>query len=270
MILKYFLGALISLPLLPIMYLQAKMIRARVPKLPEAQEPEGTFDKKADKTMRIISLGESTVAGVGIKTHKEGMTGTFAQVFADHFEVNVSWRVYAKSGYTAREVKELILPELDESDPDLILVGIGGNDAFTLNTPWNWISEVKQIVSHLQGNYPGTPIAFLGMPPIKLFPAFTSILQFVLGNLVEILGDRLEAYVAGQDNVYYYARRLTAKDWNERLGVKKTAEELFSDGVHPAKFTYQLWAKDMFRYLMNETDLPQKLKSESPFSQTTG
>lgn len=259
MLLKYLFGAFISLPLLPIMYVQAKMIRARVPKLPEAQEPEGIQNRQTDKTLRLVSIGESTVAGVGIETHDEGMTGTFAKELADRLELNVSWRVYAKSGYTAREVKENILPEIDEPSPDLILLGIGGNDAFVLNTPWTWIKEVKEIVMMLQQNYPHVPIAFLGMPPIKYFPAFTSVLQFVLGNLVDILGDRLALYVSKQENVYYYARRLTPEDWNERLGINKTAEELFSDGVHPAKLTYQVWGKDMLRYLMEETDLKDKL-----------
>lgn len=258
--LKYLFGALISLPLLPIMYIQAKIVRARVPKLPEAEEPSGTNLKTSQNTLSIISLGESTVAGVGINKHKEGMMGVFGQAFADFFEANVSWRVYAKSGYTAKEVRELILPELEESSPDVILVGLGGNDAFTLNTPWGWIKQIKLIVKYLEDTYPDVPIVFLGMPPIKQFPAFSAILQFVLGNLVEILGDTLEEYAATQKNVYYYARRLTAEDWRDRLGVQKTAEELFSDGVHPAKFTYQLWARDTFRYLMEETDISQKLR----------
>lgn len=245
------------------------MIRARVPKLPEAQEPEGLVNRKTTKTLRLISIGESTVAGVGIKTHEEGMTGTFAKELADRLALNVSWRVYAKSGYTAREVKELILPEIDEPSPDLILVGIGGNDAFVLNTPWTWIKEVRGIVAILQQNYPDVPIAFLGMPPIKYFPAFTPVLQFVLGNLVDILGDRLALYVSKKENVYYYARRLTPEDWNERLGINKTATELFSDGVHPAKLTYQVWGKDMLRYLMEETDLEESLITRLKISRAT-
>lgn len=258
--LRYLLGSLISLPLLPIIYLQSLRIRARVPQLPEAEEPRGMVIKKSGPGLRVLFLGESTVAGIGVKTHEEGIAGTFAQEFSNYTGENVSWRVYARSGYTAEEVYTHILPEIEESSLDLFVIGLGGNDAFTLNSPGNWIKHVKKIIDHLQARYPDTPIAFLNMPPIKLFPAFTPQIKFVLGNLVEILGDELETYVANLDNVYYYARRVSAEDWSERLGVEATAEDLFSDGVHPAKFTYQLWAKDMLRYLVEETDLESRLR----------
>ena len=258
--LRYMLGSLISLPLLPIIYLQSLRIRAKVPQLPEAEESRGMVIRKSGPGLRLLFLGESTVAGIGVKTHEEGIAGTFAREFSDYTGENVSWRVYAKSGYTAEEVYTHILPEIEEARVDLFVIGLGGNDAFTLNTPTNWIRHVNKIIQQLQLRYPDTPIAFLNMPPIKLFPAFTPQIKFVLGNLVEILGDELEAHVANRENVYYYARRVSAEDWSERLGVTATAEDLFSDGVHPAKITYQLWAKDMLRYLVEETDFESKIK----------
>jgi len=258
--LRYTLGSIISLPLLPLIYIQSLRIRARVPQLPEAEEDQGMIIKKSGTGLRILFLGESTVAGIGVKKHEEGIAGTFAREFSDHTAENISWRVYAKSGYTAKEVYTHILPEIEETRVDLLVIGLGGNDAFTLNSPGNWISNIEKIIDSLQDRYPGTPIAFLNMPPIKLFPAFTPQIKFVLGNLVEILGDELEAYVAKRENVYYYARRVSAEDWSERLGVEASAEDLFSDGVHPAKITYQLWAKDMLRYLIEETDFESKIK----------
>ena len=261
--LRYMLGSIISLPLLPIIYLQSLRIRAKVPQLPEAEDAQGMIIKKSGSGLRVLFLGESTVAGIGVKKHEEGIAGTFAREFSDYTGENISWRVYAKSGYTAEEVYTHILPEIEETRADVIIIGLGGNDAFTLNSPANWIRNVEKIIEQLQLRYPDTPIAFLNMPPIKLFPAFTPQIKFVLGNLVEILGDELEAYVANRDNVYYYARRVSAEDWSERLGVEATAEDLFSDGVHPAKFTYQLWAKDMLRYLVEETDFESRLSMKA-------
>ncbi|MDW3646566.1 MAG: SGNH/GDSL hydrolase family protein [Bacteroidia bacterium] len=258
--LRYLLGSLISLPLLPLIYIQSLRIRAKVPQLPEAEESRGMQIKKSGSGQRILFLGESTVAGIGIKKHEDGIAGTFAREYSDYTGENVSWRVYAKSGYTAEEVYNQILPNIEESKVDLFVIGLGGNDAFTLNSPGNWIKNIEKIINHLQKKYPDTAIAFLNMPPIKLFPAFTPQIKFVLGNLVEILGDELEAYVAKRENVYYYAKRVSAEDWSERLGVEASAEDLFSDGVHPAKITYQLWAQDMLRYLVEETDFESRIR----------
>ncbi|MEL6253818.1 MAG: SGNH/GDSL hydrolase family protein [Bacteroidota bacterium] len=258
--LRYILGSLISLPLLPLIYIQSLIIRSKVPQLPEAEEDRGMIIKKSGSGLRILFLGESTVAGIGVETHEEGIAGTFAHEFSEQTGENISWRVYAKSGYTAEEVYTHLLPDIEESRVDLFVLGLGGNDAFTLNSPANWIQHIENIIDFLQKKYPDTPIAFLNMPPIKLFPAFTPQIKFVLGNLVEILGDELEAYVAKRENVYYYARRVSAEDWSKRLGVEASAEDLFSDGVHPAKITYQLWAKDMLRYLIEETDFESKIR----------
>lgn len=258
----YFLGAIIAIPLLPILYIQSLIIRAKVPKLPEAEEEEGIFIHSPASTLRIISIGESTVAGVGAKTHKEALTGTFAAELGKWSGRNVSWRVYAKSGYSAAEVADVLLDEIEEEELDLILIGLGGNDAFELNTPQKWIKNIDRILIHLREKYPQTPIAFLNMPPIKLFPAFTSLIKCIIGNLGEILGQELATYVQKHERVYYYARKISEKDWNDRLKINKSAEELFSDGVHPALFTYQIWAKDMMRFLVEETDFPQTLQGE--------
>ena len=69
--LRFLLGALISIPLLPLMYYQGKRIRASVPKLPEAKGLEGSFqiNEKNERPVKIISIGESTIAGVGVETH---------------------------------------------------------------------------------------------------------------------------------------------------------------------------------------------------------
>ncbi|MEM6805513.1 MAG: SGNH/GDSL hydrolase family protein, partial [Bacteroidota bacterium] len=67
---KYYLGAILSIPLLPILYIQSLFIRAKVPKLPEAEEEQGFFIKSPGPSLKIISIGESTVAGVGAKTHE--------------------------------------------------------------------------------------------------------------------------------------------------------------------------------------------------------
>ncbi|MEM6380846.1 MAG: PAS domain-containing protein, partial [Bacteroidota bacterium] len=108
--LKYLSGALITIPLLPLMYYQGKKIRARVPKLPEAKEPEGQclINGKNERPLKIISIGESTIAGVGVQTHEEGFTGTLAKEISTLFDLNVDWKVYARSGYTAKKVENKI------------------------------------------------------------------------------------------------------------------------------------------------------------------
>ncbi len=249
---KYFFGSLMALPLLPFMYLDSKRIRSSVPKLPEAQCPEGLIDIGSSKTLTIIMLGESTVAGVGVKTHQQGFAGTFANEIATKLQTSVRWKVYAKSGYTAKQVKNLIVPKITESTADLIIIGLGGNDAFTLNTPRIWKKNVQHLIGQLQLMYPNTAIAFTNMPPIKEFPAFTKLIKFTIGNLVEIHGQELQNLTENQENIYYNSEVITIKNWTKELNLANHPSDFFSDGVHPSKLTYQVWAKDFTNFILKQ------------------
>ena len=135
---KYILGALLIAPVLPIMYIQGKRIRSAVPKLPEASGTEGFVDVNSDLGIKTLLIGESTISGVGVTTHKEGFAGAFSSQLADLTQSNVQWKVYAQSGFTARDVDHDLIPLITEKESDLIVIGLGGNDAFSLNSPKIW------------------------------------------------------------------------------------------------------------------------------------
>ncbi len=85
--------------------------------------------------------------------------------------------MYAKSGYTALDVRDKLIPKIAEKETDLIVVGLGGNDAFGLNSPEIWAKHIQSLIWRIRMKFPDAPIAFLNMPPIKDFPAFTSLIQ---------------------------------------------------------------------------------------------
>ncbi len=263
--LKYIFSAFFVWPFLPLMYWQGKRIRQSVPKLPEAKEPSGKVENDHTHCLNLITIGESTIAGVGASTHQEGFSGTLAQALSKRLEVDIKWRVFAKSGYTAEKVSERLLPKMVGIEADLIVIGLGGNDAFYLNSPNRWRRGIKQLIVNLQKLYIGAPIVFINMPPIKNFPAFTPLIKFTVGNLVEMLGDELSSIAKDTDNVFYYGRRITFEDWNTRFGIAYEPEKYFSDGVHPALITYQIWAKDVADYIANDEALKNAIfKRQSP------
>jgi hypothetical protein len=50
---KYILGAILTFPLLPLMYYQGKKIKNKVPRLPEAKGVNGLCSVSSEKTFRI-------------------------------------------------------------------------------------------------------------------------------------------------------------------------------------------------------------------------
>jgi|TARA_B110000977_G_scaffold37009_1_gene49703 lysophospholipase L1-like esterase len=257
--LKYFLGLLISIPLLPFLYFQGKSIRKKTPVLPEAAVPIGFVDGQFKSTLSLLTIGESTIAGVGVKEHKEGFTGALAQTLSKVFQQNIKWRVYARSGYTAKQLCTKIVPKIEETTVDLIVIGIGGNDSFTLNSLKKWSSDVENLIHLLQHKFPKTPLFFTNMPPIKEFPAFTGLMKFVIGNLVEILGEHLHILANKEPNVYYNREVIRLKEWSIRNNLPiHTAGIYFSDGVHPSELTYKVWGKEMGSFIFSQNIQPTK------------
>ncbi|WP_299064420.1 SGNH/GDSL hydrolase family protein [uncultured Polaribacter sp.] len=251
--LKYILGCIISVPLLPLLYFQGKNIRKKVPKLPEAKEPKGLVNGNFNTTLNILCIGESTIAGVGVDFHKNGFTGALANVVSKKLKNNINWRVYARSGYTVKQVCNKIIPKIEESTTDIIVIGMGGNDAFTLNSPKKWIADIKTLVELLQNKFTETSIFFTNMPPIKEFPAFTKTIKFVIGNLVEILGNELHRFTKNKKNVFYYKEVITLKNWSKKHHLPNNNSKIyFSDGVHPSKLTYHIWGEEMANFITHK------------------
>lgn len=250
--LKYVFAGIVVTPLLPLMYVQGKKIRDSVPRLPEAEGPEGKAQapSPANSTKTLFTLGESTIAGVGVDRHEHGFSGTLATKLAEKSGNDVAWKVYARSGYTAKRVTEKLVPRMDQESPDLIVIGLGGNDAFTLNSPWSWRRDIKALIEKLNKKFPGTALVFCNMPPIKEFPAFTSLIQAVVGNLVNLLGKTLDELSQEYDFVYYLNEQITFKGWIEKYDQAGEKEDFFSDGVHPAPITYEVWAEEVAQFVI--------------------
>lgn len=249
---KYILSAPLVIPILPIIYIQGKIIKRSVPRLPEATGIEGNVKADSDKQLRLLCIGESSMAGVGAETHEEAIGGTIAKEISSRLNTNVYWRVYARNGYTAKRVRFKILPKITERDFDIIVIALGANDSFAMNSPKSWREHICDLLKDTQALFPNTPIVFMNMPPIKEFPAFSRLIRFSIGNLVELLGKELDETIKLFENVYFSNERIRMETWKKRYQADGKASDFFSDGVHPSKLTYQVWAKDVVAFIIEK------------------
>jgi len=247
---QYAFGAFVALPVVPILYVQGQQVRKNVPNLPEATGLEGTSAIGEKGNFRVLIIGESTMAGVGVTTNEEGFAGSFATALHKKLDKTIHWKVFAKSGYSAQKVLELIIPTIPKESFDLIVLGMGANDTMEVNTPYTWGKHVRQILTTLREEFRTTPIAFTNMPPVGEFEAFPPLLQMALGNLSFLLKEELQQIVSSFPNVYFDGRQLTIEEWIKEHHPSLSKSELFSDGVHPSKVSYQVWAQQFADFLL--------------------
>lgn len=246
---RYYFQSLLNLPLLPFLYLQAKRIRSSVPSLPEAANPQGVRGT-GSTVLKLLTIGESTIAGVGVSKHEHGFSGHLAKLLADANDLRVEWRVMARSGYTAAKVRQKLIPKLEDHSADLLIIGLGGNDTFKLNAPNKWRHDINSLVDDLQQKFPGKPIVFINVPPIRSFPAFTNLAKFVLGRHLDLLHEVLLEISTKRDQVWYSDSRIRLQDWLHHFpGKTLSAQDFFSDGVHPSELTYKTWAGEVTKFI---------------------
>jgi hypothetical protein len=86
-----------GLILATLLLFQGKRVRRRVPRLPEPAGPRsGTSD--VGPVFRILLLGDSAVASVGVEQPQATLIASVANALAEQFEVH--WQVMAKTGAT--------------------------------------------------------------------------------------------------------------------------------------------------------------------------
>ncbi len=250
---KYLIAAIAALPFLPFLYRDGKRVLAAVPRLPDANGPQGV-EARPGPPLKLLLLGESTMAGVGVATHAEGFAGSLARTLADGWQRTIDWRVHARSGYTLKRLRAEVLPLIEEHEWDLIVVAMGANEAFKMNTPAGVRRDWRALITTLRERFGAeVPIAFTNMPPIREFPAFTPLLQRTLGKMVEYFGEELAEIVAVTPNTYYNGEVMSLADWSERLGMPGDPAPFFSDGVHPSALTYAAWGEDFGAFLLRQS-----------------
>lgn len=230
---RYLLSGLFVLPFTPFLYLQGQYTRLRVGRLPDAVgEPAGVVEG-GDRTVRLLAIGESTVAGVGVKDLKQALAARFAEHYSRATGSTVRWRAMGVSGITVRRALKEIVPELPDDEFDIVVVALGGNDVFALNSPVGFRKDMTELITSLRAKSPEAAIFLANVPMIRDALALPHPLKYVLAKLAKMQHFNVIDLVSLLDDVYYFD------------DVKRVKEEFFSDGVHPSEFGYDIWASEM-------------------------
>lgn len=251
--LRFFLGLLACIPLLPVLIIQGKRVRQSIPRLPEAGGARVGSIGEGSGAIRLLTLGESTIAGVGVADHQEGITGQIATSLHELSGKKIHWEVIAKSGYTARRVTELLVPHIPERRIDLIVIGLGGNDTFHLNTPRRWVRDFSDLLHALRNRQPSCPIIIADLPPVAEFPAFPRLMRMILGGLLHLHHLAIRKLPANFNSVCYMDTPIRLENWGKLLPEGKSPADFFSDGVHPSPLTYSIWGKQIARFAIQHS-----------------
>lgn len=236
---KFFISGLLLVPALPFLYLQGQFTRWRVGRLPDAEgEVTGQIGENTE-VINFLAIGESTVAGVGAKNHAEAMTGQFAKHLNRQLGKTVCWHALGVSGITIRRTINELIPKMPQLEMDVILVGLGGNDVFSLSTPKKFRADLNELLQILRQAHPKAKIYVANVPMVRDFLALPNPTRYVLSRLAKMQHFNAKDLISQQKDVYYYEPKA------------KLQPEHFSDGIHPSALGYDYWSEEMVKFFLN-------------------
>jgi lysophospholipase L1-like esterase len=169
-------------PLMPLLALQGRGVRRRMPRLPAAAGKACGVAAGACPPLRLAVLGESTVAGVGATTHAEGLTGQLAVALARDTGHAVAWQAAGRVGLTARQAAALV-PQLPKAHTDLLVIVLGINDVLAFTPPARWAEHLLNLIGDAREHLGrAAPVLIAGVPPAGQLPALPQPLRGVLGR----------------------------------------------------------------------------------------
>lgn len=222
---------------LPVLWVQGRRVRRTLEQLPEAEGREGG---DAGDALRVVLLGDSVAAGVGLAHHEGSLAGRLSR----HLERSVRWRVVARSGLDAAGVCALIGDAAGLRDADVVVVSVGVNDVKGLHTTWRFRAGLDALLTRVAAAAPRAIVVLLGIPPFDAFPALPEPLRTLLGAR----GRRLDA--VGRQLVMASHPRVQRLELDRADGsfVVGAAPELFCrDGFHPSERVHDELARHIAR-----------------------
>ena len=161
----------------PLMFAQGMLVRKYAAELPEATGPRAGVVGEG-KPLRVLVLGDSSAAGVGVDTQDEAIAGQLAAQLADHFQV--TWELLAKTGATTKSHTQALIEQV-EGKFDAAMICLGVNDVTHGVNLKVWLKQQTKLLDILEEKFGVQQIYVSGVPPVKVFPAVAAAAALVFG-----------------------------------------------------------------------------------------
>lgn len=226
-----------ALPLLPLVLPLAVRTRRTALRLsPAAGACEGLSGAAfSGEPLRLLLLGESTVAGVGASCLDFALAGRLALALAVRLQRPVAWRALGENGITAREACERLLPAAD-GPYDLVALVFGVNDTTHFSSSQRWQASMRQLIERFQAR--GARVVCTAVPPLQHFTALPWLLRQLLGWRAALLDRQLRALALDRGAGFC------------AVSLEMQPRYLAIDGYHPSALGYQVWGEHLAQWLV--------------------
>ena len=232
------LARIVSWALLPVYVAQGLWVRSRSLRLPPAAGPLSGQEGAGEPAVRLLALGDSTAASVGIGSTLDGVAAQLARIVHQRTGLSVAWRTSGHNSAVAGEIRDLVVPHLEPRDFTHILITIGTNDTKNFHTLSRWKKGFGGLLYALHARFPEAKLFWSEAVDPRDVPG----LPWPLAPIMRLRRDLVNR--VGQE--LCFERGCTAV-----RPIPNVMPAGFSiDGFHASEEGYTHWAETVAEYML--------------------
>jgi lysophospholipase L1-like esterase len=227
---------------LPLLLPQGLWVRRTAQRLPPAAGPTQGVVGHGDMR-RLLLVGDSIIAGVGVPQLTDALPGQLARAFATRKDCRVQWQALGNNGATSADLLAMLGQLESLSSADWVFVSVGVNDVTQLTGTQRWRSNLQALLLALARHSPQAQIMLAGVPPMGRFPGLPTPLRQVFGWRAARLDVVGQALAAALPRVLHLA-----------TPVPDDPSAFASDGYHPNAEACRVWAEAVAAAMGEQAD----------------
>lgn len=224
--------------LLPFLLPQALWVRRNAVRFADARGPGLGVTGEGDE-FRLVAIGDSIIAGVGARTLENALVGQTAASLASMLACSVHWSAYGRTGANSTRILREFVQSTDQTQADAYLFSVGVNDVTSLTSLRRWEDNVVALIEHYRALAPRAILAFVGLPPMHIFPALPQPLRALIGMRARSIDERLRSICDRYPSVVHVP-----------VKVEPGPGRFSGDGYHPSQASYAIFGEGVASYIM--------------------
>lgn len=233
----------------PVYVWQGLAVRRRsLRMLPAGGPVRHRIDGEGDE-VRLLVLGDSSAASVGIGHSQDGLAAQLSRRLFEATGRPVVWRAAGFNSATAGQIRDHVLPNLAPEPWTHIVLAVGTNDAKNFHSARRFKREFGGLLYALRAKWPESRLVWSPVVEMTLVPALPARLGRILETRASII-NRLGHQLCRERGA------IPA----ERLPVIDARAGFAEDGFHASAAGYGAWADHLIPWLTDEDSDPVSLR----------
>lgn len=243
-------AGLLSWLLLPVALVKGLGVRKVSPRLPPPSgRPKGRVGE-GEADIRLLVIGDSSAAGVGAARIEDTLGPQLAAHLHEATGQPVMWRNAGANSAIAAQVRDFVVPHIEERDFTHVVITVGTNDAKNFVSRSGFKKGFGGLLYAVHARWPDARVFWSPVIRMKDVPALPPMLAFILGLRADII-NAMGVQLCRER----YATALAA------LPVEGP-EGFAVDGFHANHLGYRHWAAHVADVMLAE--VPASASSRKP------